>query len=188
MHSACFNIGTLASALFVCCCSFFDLKINITHNCSINCSIKLRLCHFKTHILSGSFISLMADFFQTAHIEVNLLKPSVLWVILWITLTGRSSQGKATLESCGINSDVCVNFGRTGFKLIMSVITPGQHIAFHNYSKYAYVPVWAIMKYVSWGPIKQYKWPACDLNIVFFLLLTKLCSNLSERVLQIQYI
>lgn len=70
MHSACIKIRTLVSVLFVCRCYFFDLKISIKSN--ITCSIKLMLWCFKALppcMLFGSFISLMADFFKTAHLE-----------------------------------------------------------------------------------------------------------------------
>lgn len=59
----------LVYVLFVCRCYLFDLKIDNKSN--INCSIKLRLlwCFKSTSVLKSSFISLMADFFQTAYIE-----------------------------------------------------------------------------------------------------------------------
>lgn len=158
MHSACIKNRTSVSVLFVCRCYFFDLKISIKSN--INCSIKLRLWCFKStpsmyalwlfYYFDGRFLSdrtyrrtHLCLLFYVSRGIYNIVNKSLWWP--W---------GKATWESCGINSDLCVNFASLYFKLIMSVITPGEHIAFHNYSKYAHVLVWAIMKYVSSGPIK----------------------------------
>lgn len=77
----------------------------------------------------GYFVQLMFGF---------LLDKKTSFILFYVPVViyniSKNVSGEGCMRKSGINSD----FGRTKFKLIMSVITPGEHIAFHNYSKFQF--------------------------------------------------